>query len=172
MKAKVYCFRYSNFGDKLGTGFFSFMGNLGMPIVAFFIISIAMALSGIIKYLNVEIMMALFGVAVMLGIIFAIRFCFCFKGVVLFDTYLEITTQTLGFGKDKPKFKIKYSDIVSAYSSTFNIRYDRKKARKAFIAGDYSNYIELTLKGGKQFCFSLDNQKEFLDELLSRINTV
>lgn len=172
-KAKVYRFRYPNLVEKLGAGFFSFMGNLGFPIVSFYIIALGMGLSGISKIVDIEtltvIMMALLGVAILLGIIFALKFCFCFKGVVLFDTYLEITTQTLGFGKSRPKFEINYSDIVSAYNSNFNMRYDRRKARKTFIAGDLKDYIELTLRGGKQFCFSVDNQKDFLDELLMRM---
>lgn len=61
-----------------------------------------------------------------------------------------------------------YSDIASVFNNTYNLRYNRKKARKTFIAGDLSDYIELTLKGGKQFCFSVYNQTEFLDELLKR----
>lgn len=173
-RAKVYRFKYSNIGEKLASGFFSFMGNFAYPIVTFYVILIAISLSGIAKHFNIEIltviMMALLGVAILLGIIFALKFCFCFKGVVLFDTYLEITTQTLGFGKSRPKIEINYSDIASVFNSTFNLRYDIRKAKRTFIAGNLSNYIELTLKNGKQFCFSVDNQKDFLDELLMRID--
>lgn len=170
MKASIYCFKYPNIGEKLGNGFFSFFANLAIPIVAFYIIAIAMSLSGIIKYFSVELMMALLAFSVILGVIFAVKFCFCFKGIVLYDSYIEITTQTLGFGKNKPKIKINYSEISSVYNSTFNLRYDRRKARKTFIAGDLSNYVELTLTGGKQFCFSVENQEEFLEDVINRTN--
>lgn len=170
MKAKIYDFKYSNIGHKLAVGFFSFCANLAVPIVTFYIILFAMGLCGIGKYLSIELWLAFFVFSVTLGIILAIRFCFCFKGVILYDSCLEIITQNIGFGKNKPKITINYSDIASVFNSTFNIRYDRRKARKTFIAGDYSNYIELTLKGGKQFCFSVENQKEFLDELILRMN--
>lgn len=169
MKAKVYYFRYSHFIDKLVSGFFSLCGNFVMPIIALFIILTGMGITGINKYINDEILVALMSVSVLAGLFFAFKYCFCFKGVVLYDTYLEITTQNLGFGKDKPKFTINYSDIVSAYNSNFNLRYDRRKAKRSLIAGDYSDYIEITLKGGKQFCFSVDRQTEFLDELLYRM---
>lgn len=172
MKIKIYNFRYSNFSDKIIGGLFSFFTNLGFPIVSFYVIAIAMGLCGIIKYFSVELMMALLVLSIILGLIFAIRFCVCFKGVVLYDSYLEITTQTLGLGKNKPKFKINYSDIASVFNSTYNLRYDRRKARKTLIAGDFSNYVELTLKGGKQFCFSVENQSEFVDELLYRMESL
>lgn len=57
-------------------------------------------------------------------------------------------------------------------NGTFNLRYDRRKARKSFIVGDYTDYVELTLIGGKQFCFSVDNQDDFLNELLLRRNAI
>lgn len=171
MKAKIYYFRYSNFSDKFANGFFSFFTNLGTPIVTFYVVAIAMGVCGITKYFSVELMMALLCFSIILGVFFAIKFCFCFKGIILYDDYLEITTQTLGLGKKKPKFKINYSDITSVYNSTYNLRYDRKKARKSFIAGDFSNYVELTLKGGKQFCFSVESQKEFVEELLTRMES-
>lgn len=169
MKTKIYYFRYANFSDKFAGGFFSFFTNLGIPIVVFYIIAIAMGLCGITKQFSVELMMVLLVLSILFGLFFAIKFCFCFKGVILYDSYLEITTQTLGIGKNKPKFKINYSDVASVFNSTYNLRYDRKKARKTFIAGDFSDYVELTLKGGKQFCFSVDNQTEFIAELLNRM---
>lgn len=170
MKIKVYEFRYSNYADKLAGGLISFFTNLGVPILAFWIIAFAMSLSGVIKYLNVELMMALLGVSIVLGIIFAFRYCFGFKGIVLYDSYMEITTHAFGVARSKPKFEISYSDIASVFNSTFNLRYDRRKARRTFIAGDFSNYVELTLNGGKQFCFSVNNQQEFIQELIFRID--
>jgi hypothetical protein len=169
MKIKMYNFRYSNFSDKFANGFFSFFTNLATPIIVFYLIAIAMGLCGITKNFSTELMMALMILSIILGIICAFRFCFCFKGIVLYDSYLEIVTHTFGGAKKKPKMAINYSDIASVFNNTFNLRYDRIKARKTFIAGDFSNYVELTLKGGKQFCFSVYNQEEFINELLSRI---
>lgn len=167
--ARAYDFHYTSMSQKISAGFISFFANLGFPIITLYIVALGMSISGIIKILNMDIMMILVLFSIILGIIYAAKFCCCFKGVILYDTYLEITTQTLGFGKNKPKIKVDYCDILSVYISTYNIRYDRKKARKSFIAGDYSNYVELTLNGGKQFCFSVDNQTEFIENLRCRI---
>lgn len=171
MKTKKYCFRHSSFGEKLGTGFFSFFTNLGIPIVAFYVISIVMGLFGITEHFSVELMMVLLVISILLGLFFAMKFCFCFKGVILYNSCLEIVTQTLGFGKDKPKITICYSEIASVFVSSYNIRYNRKKARKSFISGDYTNYVELTLKDGKQYCFTVENQEDFVKEVVSRMKT-
>lgn len=169
MKVKAYHFKYSHFRDRIVNGFFSFCANFATPIIMLYIILMAMALTGINKYLNMELLFALLGFSILLGIIMAIKFCFGFKGIVLYDSYLEIITQTIGLGKNRPKFKINYSDIASAFNGTFNLRYDRKKARRNFLAGDLTDYIELTLKGGKQFCFTVENQSEFLSELITKL---
>lgn len=129
-----------------------------------------MSICGVGKYLSIEMWMVLLGISVVLGIISVIKYFCSYKGVILYDTYLEIATHTFGFAKNKPKIKIDYSDVSSVYNSSYNIRYDRRKARKTFIAGDYSYYVELTLKGGKQFCFSVEEQKEFVDELIFRVH--
>lgn len=168
MKPKVYYFRYKNFIDKFLMGLMTFLSNLGIPVILFYAFAAFLGALGILRHFTYELVLELLGLSIVIGIICAIRYCVCFKGVTLYDSYLEITTHSLGFGKDKPKIKINYSDIVSAFNSTYNLRYDRRKARKTFIAGDFSDYIELTLKGGKQFCFSVYNQTEFLDELLKR----
>ena len=165
---KIYYFRYKNFSEKLASGFISFLSNLAIPIVSFYAIIFLLGLFGLLKHTPLEFSFVLFSLSIVIGVICAIRYCVCFKGVTLYDSYMEITTQNLGFGKESPKIKIKYSDIASVFNSTYNLRYDRRKARKTFIAGDLSDYVELTLKGGKQFCFSVYDQTEFLDELLKR----
>lgn len=43
----------------------------------------------------------------------------------------------------------------------YNLKYDVKK-RKSFVAGDMSNYVEITLKNGKQIKLALDDQEDFI----------
>lgn len=170
MKIKVYYFRYANSFEKFMMRFLSFVANFALPIVAFYAIAIVTGIFGINKYLGADVLTILLIVSIALGLICAIKFCVCFKGITLYDSYMEISTQTIGFGKNKPKIIIGYDDISSVFQNTYNLRYSRKKARKTFIAGDYQDYVELTLKGGKQFCFSVENQKEFIEELQNRRN--
>lgn len=168
MKPKVYYFRYKNFIDKFLMGLMTFLSNLGIPVILFYAFAAFLGALGILRHFTYELVLELLGLSIVIGVICAIRYCVCFKGVTLYDSYMEITTQNLGFGKERPKIKIMYSDIASVFNNTYNLRYNRKKARKTFIAGDLSDYVELTLKGGKQFCFSVYDQTEFLDELLKR----
>lgn len=169
MKIKMYYFRYANFSEKFANGFILFMSNLGIPIVSVYIIAFFLGLCGIGKYVNMDIMMVIVFISILLGIFFAIKFCVGFKGVTLYDSYMQITTQTLGFGKSKPKIKINYSDISSIFISAYNLRYDRRMARKNFIAGDLKNYVELTLKNGRQYCFTVDRQDDFVNEVNVRM---
>lgn len=170
MKIKVYYFRYANTLDKFMMNLLSFFVNFAFPIVTFYAIAIITGIFGINKYLGADVLTVLLIVSIALGLICGIKFCVCFKGITLYDSYMEISTQTIGFGKNKPKIIIRYDDISSVFQNTYNLRYSRKKARKTFIAGDYQDYVELTLKGGKQFCFSVENQKEFIEELKKRRN--
>lgn len=171
MKSKAYCFRYSNFGDKFANGFFSFFTNLGLPIITCYIIAFILGLTGIGKYADAGYFAYIVIFSIFIGIVFAIKYCVSFKGIILYDTYLEIITQTIDIPKCTPKMKIKYSDISSVFSSKYNLRYDRKKARRTFLAGDMADYVELTLKSGKQLYFSVYNQEEFVENVICKMKS-
>ena len=128
-----------------------------------------MGLCGITEHFGIELMMVLLVLSILFGLFFAIKFCFCFKGVTLYDSSIEISTQVLGVGKNRPKITIYYSDIASVFISSYNLRYNRRKARKTFIAGDLKNYVELTLKNGKQYCFTVEEQDDFINEIAIRM---
>lgn len=170
MKTTAYDFRYSSAIAKAVEVFLSALSNLLAPIFLCFAAFMIMSLTGIEKYLDFEVYATLFCLSLILGIILVIRYCFIYKGVTLYNNSLEITSHSLG--NLKPKVVVNYSDISSVYNNRTDIRYNRRKARKTFIAGDYKNYVELTLKNGKQFCFSVENQEEFIDDLLYRINSI
>lgn len=171
MKPKVYSFRYCNKAEKFTEAFFSVCTNFAVPIITFILITMVMSIIGINEYMNMNLWMVLFFVSIVLGIIMVFKYSFSFKGVVLYDDKLKILTHTFGLGgKSKPKIIINYADIISVYNSTYNLKYDRKKAKTSFLVGDFSYYTELTLRGGKQFCFSVNNQEEFVKELIERVN--
>lgn len=171
MKPKVYIFRYKNKTEKFTDAFFSACTNFGVPIITYILITLAISIIGITEYISINLWMALFFVSVISGILMMLKYSFSFKGVVLYEDKLKILTHTFGLGgSGKPKIVIKYTDIISVYNSTYNLKYDRKKARACFLVGDFSYYIELTLRGGKQFCFSVNDQEEFVEELIERIN--
>lgn len=79
MKIKIYAFNYSKFSDRLGNGFFSFFTNLAVPIVSFYMVAIAMSLSGVIQHIGIEFMMALLGFSIIyIGYYFGIKILFWF----------------------------------------------------------------------------------------------
>lgn len=171
MKVKLYKFRYHNKTEKFTEVFFSVCTNFAVPIITFILITIALSIIGVNEYMNEGLWMALLFISIVLGIVMVLKYSFSFKGVILYDNSLEILTHTFGLGgSSRPKIVIKYSDITSIYNSTYNLRYDRKKAKRSFLVGDYTYYTELTIRGGKQFCFSVDNQELFVGELINRVN--
>lgn len=171
MKPKVYNFRYYSKAEKFTEAFFSACTNFAVPIITFILISIALSIIGANKYMNISLWMALLFTSVILGFVMVLKYFFSFKGVILYDNSLEILTHTFGLGgSNRPKIVINYSDITSIYNSTYNLKYDRKKAKGSFLVGDYTYYTELTIRGGKQFCFSVNNQEEFVKELIKRSN--
>lgn len=170
MTFKSYAFCYPNSFDKIFNGTIIFLANFATPIVAYYLFCMCMSVLGVFKYFELEILLALLGVAIIVGIVFALKYCFSFKGVTLYNSCMEISTQVLGFGKNKPKIIICYSEISSVFTSSYNLRYNRKKARKAFIAGDTKYYVELTLKNGKQYCFTVEEQDDFINEITERMN--
>lgn len=169
MKLKSYAFCYPNLFDKIFNGTIIFLANFATPIVAYYFFCICMSMLGIFKYIDAEILFVLLGAAIIVGIVFAFKYCFCFKGVTLYNSFMEISTRIIGVGKNKPKITICYSEILSVYTSSYNLRYNRKKARKTFIAGDTKCYVELTLKDGKQYCFTVDEQDDFINEITERM---
>lgn len=170
MNIKMYNFRYPNSAQKFTISLMNFVSNFAYPIIFCWIVFIIMALCGVLHYLSIELCLVFLGISAVLGLIFALRYTFSYKGVILYDTYMEIITNNIV--GHKSKITIQYTEIASVYNSNYNLRYDRKKARRSFLAGDQSYYVELTLKGGKEFCFSTENQQELTEELIFRIDSL
>lgn len=168
MKIKIYNYRFQNTAQKIFIGIMNFTVNLAFPIILCWAIFFIMALCGVLHYLTMELCYVFLGISAVIGMIFALSYAFGFKGVILYDSYIEITNRTLV--GTKPKIKIDYSDIVCIYNSYQDIRLNRRKINKSSFVGDPTNYVEITLYGGKQFCFAVYNQKEFVDEVISRVN--
>ena len=168
MKIKMYNFRYQNPAQKFTLAIMNFVSNFAYPIILCWIVIFVMALCGVLHYLTMELCLLLLGISAVFGLIFALKYTFGYKGVILYDTYMEIIMNSIV--GHKPKIVIQYAEIASVYNSNYNLRYDRKKARRSFLVGDYSYYVELILNGGKEFCFSTEKQQELTEELIFRVN--
>lgn len=61
--------------------------------------------------------------------------------------------------------KINYSDIEKVNVNYFNLNYADYHYRMLNSGGDRNYNIELTLKNGKIFYFSIEDQEEFCENL-------
>lgn len=170
MKVKIYNFRYQNTAQKIALNIMNFVATIAFPVILCWIIFIIMALCGVLHYLTMELCLVFLGISAVIGLIFAFNYAFGFKGVIIYDSYIEIINRNIVL--NNPKIKINYSDIACTYNSYQNIRANRRKINKTFFVGDPTNYVEITLYGGKQFCFAVENQKEFVDEIISRVSEI
>lgn len=170
MENKTYKFRYKSNGQKFAKWFAEACKNFFAPIIICLIIFFCMGFTGTAKYISSETGGLLFYISVILGVVMVVIYSVLPKKVCLFSEYLEIVTGGILSKGKSPKIKINYSDIADVHESTFNLKNDKAKMKNSFLAGDYTNYVELTLKGGKQFCFSVDNQTEFIDEIIKIVN--
>lgn len=168
MENKTYKFRYKSKGQKLAKWLTEACKNFFTPIILCLITFFCMVLTGTEKSMLPQLGILLFYTSVILGVVMVVIYSVLPKKVCLFSEYLEIVTGGILSKGKSPKIKINYSDIAGVSESTYNLKNDKAKMKNSFIAGDYTNYVELTLKGGKQFCFSVDNQTEFVGELIKR----
>lgn len=170
MENKTYKFRYNSKSQKLAKWLAEACKNFFAPIIICLITFFCMAFTGTEKSMLPQLGILLFYTSVILGVIMVVIYSVLPKKVSLFSEHFEIVTGGILSKRKSPKIKINYSDIASVCESTYNLKNDKVKMKNSFLAGDYTNYVELTLKGGKQFCFSVDNQTEFVAELIKRAN--
>lgn len=169
MENKSYKFRYNNTGQKCAQWLKEACKNFFAPIIICCLIFFCMGFTGTAKYISTEMGGLLFNISVIIGFFMLLVYSVIPKKVTLFDNHLEIATGSFFLKNKSPKIKINFNEITSVFESTDNLKYNKFKMKNSFLAGDYSNYVELTLKGGKQFCFSVENQSEFVENVIQKI---
>ena len=112
-------------------------------------------------------------IAVFLGILWLIKYKTSLKGVWLYDNYLQIDRH---FFSKRYTFnlnpKIKYDDIESCSTVPKKPRNNEEwNEMRIYPMGGVSNeYIRIETKYGNKYLFSVENQKDFADELIKRAN--
>ena len=130
-----------------------------------------MNIIGVAKYIGVNgefniLIISFFG-----GILYASLNARGFNGVELYKDSMEIKTGTPFNLAFKKNIVIEYRHIVSVYNSNMDIRINKNLKRKyVSLYGDKTNYVEVTLSGGKIFAFSVEHQDEFIKELMEKVN--
>ena len=170
---KFYEFRYNSRTEKRISSVLNFANCLIYPIIVTFIFLTILLFLGLRKSWPDWISPAMYGIAAVAGIVMAVIYATNMKGVLVGDDCIEIQRYSVTDFHFIPNIEIRYEDIVSIYNSNQRIPRGSWKAKKFLIVGgDLSNYVEIVLKGGKEFNFSVENQKEFVNDVISRMQTM
>lgn len=87
------------------------------------------------------------------------------KGVFLYDDRLVIARYTFSLTNWKPRIVINYNDIEKVNVNYFDIHFTKRRFSMLVLCGDESYNVELTLKNGKTYYFSIEDQEEFCENL-------
>ena len=167
---KFYEFRYNSSAERKIAIVLNFANCLIYPIIVTFVFLTILLFLGLRKSWPDWISLAMYGIAAVAGIVMAIIYTSNMKGVLVGDDCIEIQRYYVSNFHFIPNIKIRYEDIVSIYNSNQRIPRGSWKAKKFLIVGgDLSNYVEIALKGGKKFNFSVEDQEEFVNDVINRI---
>ena len=170
---KFYEFRFNSRVEKRIASILNFANCLIYPIIVTFIFLTILLFLGLRKSWSDWIPLAMYGIAAVAGIVMAIIYTSNMKGILVGDDCIEIQRYYVTNFHFIPNIKIRYEDIVSIYNSNQRIPRGSWKAKKFLIVGgDLSNYVEIVLKGGKEFNFSVEKQEEFVNDVINRMQNV
>lgn len=109
---------------------------------------------------------------IFIGIALAYKRCDDFRGVFLFDDYLQIQRHEISSVHPFPvNPKILYTDIVSVEKHAWNPQsYNEWNDRQLSIVGGYGlDYIKITDDLDRKYIFCIEKCDEFMEEINKRI---
>lgn len=113
-------------------------------------------------------------VLISIGIFLAYKRCNAFRGVFLFDDYIQIQRYEISSVHPFPiNPKILYTDIVSVEKHAWNPQsYNEWNDRQLSIVGGYGlDYIKITNDLDRKYIFCIEKSDEFLEEINKRIKS-
>lgn len=102
----------------------------------------------------------------------AIIYCFLPKGVFINDSEIVIAKYTFVPFNFKMRIHIPYNEIEDINVNYSNIHFTKYRFSLVTLCGDESYNVEITLKNGKKYFFSIDNQEEFVQNVTQRCNII
>lgn len=166
MRYKFRFFGMLKTGNMIG----GILQNFWMPWLIFYVLYVLVGkfsiLIGLDNYLSDDIVLYnLQRIVFIFSISSVIVFCFFRKGVFLNENYLIIARYTITPFNWKWWMKINYSDIEKVNVNYCDISYIDYNVRMVTLGGDRAYNVELTLKNGKKYFFSIEDQEEFYENL-------
>lgn len=107
-----------------------------------------------------------------LGILWSIKFKTSLKGIFLYENYLQIERHSISHYYLFPiNPKIKYKDIkcctICQKKSESYQQWNEKQLY--FVGGASDEYVKIETIYGKIYCFSIENPREFVNEINKRM---
>ncbi len=172
---KAYDFRYKSKGQRISEIVQGVAMNMLLPIIPAFVIWVILLNLKITKYFDLPVYLIVLSILFVVGIALNIRMFANYRGVILYDDYLEISRYYRTGIKDRMNIIVPYKDIESINTqlvNRVNIRQERNNFRRyhCTLGGDYDNYVKLILKNGRQYYFSVENQTEFVETINDKIS--
>lgn len=144
--------------------------NLLLPRIIGFIIIRLLALIGLGQYLNNDVAINIMQKIILIcSISWVVIYLIFKKGVFLYDDHLVIARYTITLRNWKNRISIHYDDIESAIVNYTDLRFTKYHGSLLVPLGDNTYNVELTLKSGKKYFFSIQDQEEFCEVLNSLI---
>lgn len=163
-------FRYDNKSSKILSAIVVPFQNLLLPRVIALAIARIIALIGLGQYFNNDIIIGIIQkIVVFVSILWTAIYFIFKKGVFLYDDYLVIARYTITLRNWKNRIKIKYDDIDHANVNYTDLRFTKYHGSLLVPGGDDTYNVEITLKNGKKYFFSVENQEEFCETINSII---
>lgn len=165
-----YKFRYFNGTFKILNALFIPLQNFLLPYFFVSLIIRLISVVGLGEYFNNDIAISVMRkIVIIFSILWALIYIVCRKGVFLYDDRLVIARYTITLTNWKNRITVKYDSIESVNVNYKNLRFT--KYYKSFLVpfGNEDYNVELTLKNGKKYFFSIENQEEFCEILNSLI---
>ena len=120
--------------------------------------------------LNADLMSILHRIVLAASLLWAMAYTFLRKGVYLQENCLVIAHYTVSLTNWHNRIIINYDDIESVNDNFHDLHFTKHRYSMVVPCGDESYNIELTLKSGKKYFFSIENQEEFCENLTFLIN--
>lgn len=133
-------------------------------LVLFLINKIAV-LIGFDNLINDTIFVILRKIIFLLSTFWAVVYCVCRKGVYVYNNHLVVARYTVTLTNWKNRITISYDEIESVSDNFNDLHYTKHKFSMVVPCGDESYNVELTLKNGKKYFFSIEDQEEFCDNI-------
>lgn len=169
-----YKFRYANNTFRLAAKIAAPMQNFFIIIAIYFIaynlIGRALLLFNVTDSSIKNIGNAIQPIMFICAFLAAIIYCFLPKGVFIDTTEIVIAKYTFVPFNFKMRIHIPYNEIEKVNVNYTDIHFTKNRFSLVTLCGDEAYNVELTLKSGKKYFFSIENQEEFCDNLNMLIN--